>query len=188
LKEQQLTTWKNKRKVMHCYDITAEMYDERYAEEQQRKYKKALETFSVAGEPVLDVGCGSGLFFKEVAAQAGLVIGVDISRKLLLKAKKNVISLQNTFILQADADHLPFVEDFFEAIFAFTVLQNMPKPTATLKEFKRVAKLDSRVVVTGLKKAFSLDKFMNFLDDSGMEVVAFVDEDTVNCYLAVLAT
>jgi malonyl-CoA O-methyltransferase len=188
LKEQQLTTWKNKRKVMHCYDITAEMYDERYAEEQQRKYKKTLEKVNVAGVPVLDVGCGSGLFFKEVANQADLVIGVDISRKLLLKAKENVISLQNTFILQADADHLPFKEDFFEAIFAFTVLQNMPTPAATLKEFKRVAKLDSRVVVTGLKKAFSLDKFMNFLEDSGMEVVAFLDEDTVNCYLAVLAT
>ena len=37
---------------------------------------------------VLDVGCGSGLFFSEVADQADMVVGVDVSRKLLLKAKK----------------------------------------------------------------------------------------------------
>ena len=49
---------------MQRYDVTAEMYDERYADEQQRKYKKALENVNVTGKTVLDVGCGSGLFFQ----------------------------------------------------------------------------------------------------------------------------
>ena len=35
--------WRSKRKVMHAYDVTAEIYDERYSEEQHRKYHKALE-------------------------------------------------------------------------------------------------------------------------------------------------
>ena len=81
-------------------------------------------------------------------------MGVDISRELLLKAKEQA-SRENVFVLQADADHLPFREWFFEVVFAFTVLQNMPKPPETLVEFKRVAKLGGCVVVTGLKKAFS---------------------------------
>ena len=123
-----MASWKDKRKIMQRYDVTAEMYDERYAQEQQRKYKKALENVYVAGKAVLDVGCGSGLFFKEVAAQAGLVVGVDVSRKLLLKAKEQGSAFSNVAVLQADADHLPFKDGLFGAVFAFTVLQNVPKP------------------------------------------------------------
>ena len=179
-------TWRDKRKIMQRYDVTSDSYDEQYAEEQQRKYLKALENVDVAGKSVLDVGCGSGLFFKAVSSKAEIVVGVDVSHKLLLKAKKNANVYKNTFVLQADADHLPFREDFFDAVFAFTVLQNMPKPTETLGELKQVTKLSGRFVVTGLKKAFPLEKFMDVLEGSGLEVVAFGDEDNINCYVAVL--
>ena len=178
--------WRDKRKIMQSYDVTAEMYDERYAEEQHRKYSKTLENVNVTSKTVLDVGCGSGLFFSQVAYKAGIVVGVDLSRKLLTKAKKHIKAFQNTFVLQADADHLPFKDRFFDNIFSFTVLQNMPKPPQTLRELERVTKKDGKVVATGLKKAFPLEKFMDILEDSGFRVVAFVDEDTINCYVAIL--
>ncbi len=180
--------WREKRKIMQSYDVTAEMYDERYAEEQHRKYKKALENVNVDSKAVLDVGCGSGLFFNQIADNTCITVGVDISHKLLLKAKEHANAFQNSFILQADADHLPFRDGFFGAVFAFTVLQNMPKPSETLSELKRVTKKDGMLVVTGLKKAFLLEKFLDVLEDSGFKVVAFVDEDAVNCYVAVLTT
>ena len=181
-----MTGWKDKRKVMQRYDLTAEMYEERYAGEQKAKYRKALENVNVADAVVLDVGCGSGLFFSQIATQADIVVGVDIARKLLFKAKEQARTLSNVFVLQADADHLPFRAEFFDAVFAFTVLQNMPKPSETLDELKRVTKSNGRLVVTGLKKAFSLDGFMDVLEGSGLRVVSFVDNETVNCYVAVL--
>ena len=163
------------------------MYEERYAEEQKAKYGAALENVNVADGAVLDVGCGSGLFFSQVAAKANVVVGVDISRKLLLKAKEQAHAFENVFVLQADADHLPFREAFFDVVFAFTVLQNMPKPSETLNELKRVAKLGGKVVVTGLKKAFSLNAFMDVLEGSGLKMVSFVDNEDLKCYVAVLA-
>jgi ubiquinone/menaquinone biosynthesis C-methylase UbiE len=162
------------------------MYEMRYAEEQKAKYRKALENVNVADAVVLDVGCGSGLFFSQVAAQAGMIVGVDVSRKLLFKAKEQARTWSNVFVLQVDADHLPFRAEFFDAVFAFTVLQNIPKPSETLGELKRVAKLGGRVVVTGLKKAFSLDVFMDVLEGSGLRVASFIDDETLNCYVAVL--
>jgi ubiquinone/menaquinone biosynthesis C-methylase UbiE len=183
-----VTGWKDKSKVMQRYDLTAEMYDERYAQEQKAKYRIALKNIKIAGGAVLDVGCGSGLLFSSVADQTDIVVGVDISLKLLLRAKEQARAFQNVFILQADADHLPFNEAFFVAIFAFTVLQNMPKPFDTLNELKRVAKLDGRIVVTGLKKAFSLNKFMNVLETTRLKMVSFVDDEDLKCYVAVLAT
>ena len=97
---------------MQRYDLTAEMYEERYAEEQKAKYAAALENVNIANCAVLDVGCGSGLFFSH-AAKAKFVVGVDVSRKLLLKAKKQTRAFGNVFVLQADADHLPFRECLF---------------------------------------------------------------------------
>jgi len=176
--------------VMKRYDLTSQMYNQRYAEEQEAKYKAALEGLRSsinADSAVLDVGCGTGLFFNHVAAQANIVVGVDISRKLLLKAKEQAGALQNVFVLQADADHLPFQDAFFDAVFAFTVLQNMPKPSETLNELKRVAKFGGRVVVTGLKKTFSLNTFMDVLESTGLRIVAFVDNENLKCYVAVLA-
>ncbi len=183
-----MTGWKDKRKVMQRYDLTAEMYEERYAQEQEAKYGAALKNVDVADCAVLDVGCGSGLFFSHVAAKAKVLVGVDISRKLLLKAKEQAHAFQNVLVLQADADHLPFREACFDAVFAFTVLQNMPEPSETLNQLKLVAKLGGRVVVTGLKKAFALDTFMDVLESSGLKIVSFVDDEDLKCYVTVLAT
>jgi ubiquinone/menaquinone biosynthesis C-methylase UbiE len=172
---------------MQRYDLTADMYEERYAEEQQAKYRAALENVKMNGGIVLDVGCGTGLFFSQVAAQVSMVLGVDFSRRLLLKAKDQAKKLSNAFVLRADADHLPFREGFFDAVFAFTVLQNIPKPSETLNELRRVTKPDGSVVVTGLKKAFPLDAFMDILEGTSLRVASFVDIEDLKCYVAVLA-
>ena len=177
--------WKDKSKVMQRYDVTAQGYDELYAQEQKAKYMAALENVAVTGT-VLDVGCGSGLFFKEVDAQADMVVGVDISRKLLLKAKQQADAFGNVWVLQADADHLPFKDGLFDVVFAFTVIQNMPNPSAIMGEFKRVTKPAGRVVVTGLKRVFSLTAFLDLLEASGLTVVSFVDKEDLKCYVSVL--
>jgi ubiquinone/menaquinone biosynthesis C-methylase UbiE len=179
--------WSQKRKVMHAYNVTADIYDERYSQEQHAKYAKALKSADVGGKTVLDVGCGSGLFFAEAADKAQLVVGVDVSRGLLVKANEHAKKFGNVFVVQADADHLPFRAGSFDGVFAFTVLQNMPKPIVTLMELRRTAKSGGRVVVTGLKKAFGLDKFMDFVEGSGMRLEAFVDEDAINCFIATLS-
>ena len=52
---------------------------------------------------------------------------------------------------------------------------------------KRLTKPECKVVVTGLKKAFSLNTFMDVLESSGLKLVSFVDREGLNCYVAVLA-
>ena len=181
-----MAAWKKKRKIMGRYDVTAESYDEQYADEQRRKYRAALGSVDVDEKNLLDVGCGSGLFFLEVAEKAGIVVGVDVSRKLLKKANRHTKEYPNFFVLQADADHLPFADEFFGSVFTFTVLQNMPKPDKTLAELKRVATAGGRIVVTGLKKAFTISEFMDVLEGSSLQVETFKDDEAINCYIAVL--
>jgi len=185
LKAQPLKKWDQKRKMIRRYDLTAKMYDVRYAEEQELKYKTALKRLqAIRNSNVLDVGCGSGLLFKHVAAEAKTVVGVDISGKLLLRAKESARDFRNVHLVQADADHMPFKDNHFSVVFAFTVLQNMPKPLETLNEIKRVAKLEASIVVTGLKKAFSLEAFRKLLQSAGLQLVSLEDADALKCYVA----
>ncbi len=163
------------------------MYEGLYGEEQEAKYRKALENVRLAGGMVLDVGCGSGLFFSQVADKAEMVVGVDVSRGLLFKAKAQAKGFGNVHVVQADADHLPFKNAFFSVVFSFTVLQNMPKPDETLCEFKRATQADGALVVTGLKKAFGLTAFLDLFETTGLRLVSFVDDEALKCYVAVAA-
>ena len=171
---------------MQRYDVTARMYDERYAEEQAAKYQASLKYVDICGS-VLDVGCGTGLFFSHIVTEAQTVVGVDISRLLLLQAKERARDFHNAHLVQADADHLPFRDACFNVVLAFTVLQNMPKPSETLSELKRNAKYDAHVVVTGLKKAFSLEAFTALLHDAGLQVGSLEDDETLKCHVVVTA-
>jgi ubiquinone/menaquinone biosynthesis C-methylase UbiE len=182
-----VTTWTEKRRIMERYDASSETYEGLYGEEQQRKYNKALEKVDVTNMILLDVGCGSGLLFSQVSFQTLMIVGVDLSRNLLLKAKEQARDLGDVFVVQADADHLPFKRGFFDGVFAFTMLQNMPDPTETLAELKRVAKKEGHVVVTGLKKVIPFNRFLDLLDASKLKMIYFVDDDAINCYVAVLS-
>ena len=126
------------------------------------------------------------MFFEEAAKKAKAVVGVDVSKLLLRKAKANASA--NVYLVQADADHLPFQNGTFKAVFSFTVLQNMPKPKKTLQEIRRLIKKGNRIVVTGLKKAFPQTSFHDLVEQSGMRIVSFNDEENINCYIAILTT
>ncbi|MGB9925148.1 MAG: class I SAM-dependent methyltransferase [Candidatus Bathyarchaeales archaeon] len=170
---------------MRRYNLTAQLYDARYSEEQTLKYRAALEQLHITGDSrVLDVGCGTGLLFNHVAG-AGTIVGVDVSGKLLLQAKERARSLCNVHLVQADADYLPFRDDSFSVVFAFTVLQNMPAPLETLKEIKRVAEFTAPIAVSGLKKAFALNAFKELLENAGLTAISFKDDDMLKCYVAV---
>ena len=178
--------WTHKRKIMQRYDITAEMYEMRYTEEQKAKYKAALDLLRINPDSkILDVGCGTGLFFQHVATEAQAVVGADISIKLLRQAKKRTQEFCNVYLVQADADHLPFINNQFNMIFSFTVLQNLPKPLETLSEIKRTAQQMASIVVTGLKSVFSLDTFQGLLQDAGLQVFSLKADDNLKCYVVV---
>jgi ubiquinone/menaquinone biosynthesis C-methylase UbiE len=171
---------------MRRYDLTAQMYDQRYGEEQEAKYKAALEGFNITHcSKMLDVGCGTGMFFNHISEKADLVLGVDVSRQLLLQAKKRAQARSNIYVVQADADHLPLKDDYFDAVFAFTVLQNIPKPLKTLVEMRRSAKYDAQFVISGLKATIDLEVFGDLLQKAGLLVVSMRNEEALRCHVVI---
>ncbi len=181
-----MSRWKKKRSIMKHYDLTANIYDMQYAEEQKAKIEATLKNIKFYdGGFVLDVGCGTGLLFKYVADKVQTTVGLDISRKTLLQAKKRAKAFTNVHLVLADADHMPFKEAIFSHIFAVTLLQNMPNPNKTLKEIMSVASGNAVIVVTGLKKVFPLEDFKKLLRNSGLKIMNLIDDSSLKCYAAV---
>lgn len=182
-----MNEWDKKRRIMRRYDLTAQIYDMRYADEQTAKIKAALKNVDIRqGSLVLDVGCGTGLLFDYVAEKAETLVGIDIARQILLQAKKRAKNLNNVNLIWADVDHMPLRENVFSHVFAFTLIQNTPNPVKSLEEIKRVAKENAAIVVTGLKKVFTLKKFSQIMQSVGLKINALEDEG-LKCYVAISA-
>jgi len=180
-----MNEWDKKRDVMKRYDLTAHIYDMRYAEEQTGKIEAAIESTNMEKEgSVLDVGCGTGLLFNYVANKAKTIVGLDISRKILLHAKERAKKFPNVHLILADADNMPVKEGIFSHLFAVTLIQNIPSPFKTLNEVKRVTQENAFMVVTGLKKKFPIEIFKRLLQNAGLNVIALKNEG-LKCHIAV---
>ena len=176
--------WKEKRRVKECYNLTSKFFNERYLEEQENKYKHALSHLKLKPKSnILDVGCGSGLIFNYLSSEVRMIVGIDISNQLLLKAKKE--KKTNIHLIQADADNIPIKNNIFDIIFAFTLIQNMPIPIDTIKEINRSAKKDSKIVITGLKRVFSLKDFLKILEKSGLKTIAIESGSDLKGYVTI---
>jgi len=92
---------------------------------------------------ILDLGCGDGLNIK-ILMKKGVkrIVGVDISRQLLLEAKK--INPKAKFYL-ASAEKLPFNNDKFDIVLVDSVFHHFMRYTKSLKEIKRVLKPGGRL-------------------------------------------
>jgi ubiquinone/menaquinone biosynthesis C-methylase UbiE len=170
---------------MRRYNVTAGIYDMRYAQEQSAKIEAALRTAHInKNSTVLDAGCGTGVLFGHIADKAGMVVGVDFSKSSLLEAKKRALHHENISLVLADVENLPFC-CLFEVVFTMTVLQNAPDPQRLLRELRRATADQGISVVSGLKKIFSKQSFLDLLSDVGLKVDVLEDEDNLKCYVAV---
>lgn len=182
-----MSEWKLKRDNIQRYDVTAKIYDVRYAEEQKAKIETALKSVKLDGHGlILDCGCGTGLLFEYVAGKADMVVGLDISKRILAEAKRRAEAFNNIGLVLADGDYQPFRDSAFSHVFAITLLQNMPNPKKTLREILRVAEEDAYIIVTGLKKKFSMENFEGLLRKLGLNLIGISNgSERLKCYVAV---
>ena len=178
--------WKEKRSTMRHYDRQAVVYDAQYREEQNAKIEGALDSMEIgSNELVLDLGCGTGFLFQHINKTTKLLVGLDTSSKVLREAKKRIKTISNTGVIRADADNAPFPSHIFTRVFAITLLQNMPNPMKTISEMKRVSKPDAVFVVTGLKKKFTAESFVDLLKRARLKVSTLKSNEQLKGHVAV---
>lgn len=179
-------SWKIKKKAMEHYNITAHLYTKQYSKEQAVKYAGVLNELKIVkNEYVLDVGCGTGLFIKEIAGMAKVIIGIDISRRMIEVANEKCKPFRNVYLICGDADYMPLQKKIIDKIFSFTLLQNMPEIHQIIKEFLRIAKSESKIILTFNKKAFNSEEVGKLLTKLKLGISNFIDYEDSKDYLAI---
>jgi ubiquinone/menaquinone biosynthesis C-methylase UbiE len=180
-----LTGWKQKHRERNRYNRTAHIYDLRYQEEQRSKYKIILNGLNLdPTSSIMDIGCGTGLLLSELRGVKEIV-GLDISREMLQRAKRSASSIDNTHLLLADADHAPLRSNHFDLVFAITLLQNMPSPPSTLQEIIRITKANASIAISVMQIHFPEDCFAKLLKASRMRAKLVTEGDNIKCHIAI---
>jgi ubiquinone/menaquinone biosynthesis C-methylase UbiE len=101
----------------------------------------------------LDVGCGTGFPLIELAHAHGTsshFTGIDIWADALERArvKLELHGLTNVDIIEADAATMPFPNAHFDLVVSNIGINNFRDARAALRECRRVAKTDARLVLT----------------------------------------
>jgi SAM-dependent methyltransferase len=93
----------------------------------------------VAGQHVLDVGCGPGALVAELVRRLGsaAVTAVDPSEPFVAAARERHPGVT---VERAPAEDLPFPDDAFDAALAQLVVHFMADPVAGLREMARVTR------------------------------------------------
>ena len=118
---------------------------------------RALTTIDFPS-PMLDFGCGDGMFTELVfGAQPG-VFGNDIARAELPMARDNKRMYANG-VQFADGHALPYATGSFGSVYSNSVVEHIPDPERVLPELSRVLRKDGLLVLT-----VPSDKFRGLLD------------------------
>jgi len=95
---------------------------------------------------VLEIGCGTGYFTKELAKTEAQITAIDISPDLL-EAARHIIKDRNVLFEVANAYDMQYADASFDIVVGSSVLHHLEVDKA-LKEFFRVLKPGGKVVFT----------------------------------------
>ncbi len=151
--------------IIRKYNRIASIYDLFGILMESKARQRALDLASIQnGERVLEVALGTGLNFVEILKRnsCGWVEGIDISEKMLEKARKRISKTgkENYTLYLGDCRNLPFEDGTFDVLMNQYMFDILPvedfKPI--LLEFKRVLKDGSRIVLVNMTKG---EKWVN---------------------------
>jgi len=119
------------------------------------------------GHRVLDCATGTGdlaIAFKKRVGESGMVVGVDFCPEMLKHArhKARLQGLAVKFDL-ADAQNLPYEDNYFDLAGMAFGLRNVSNPVQALQEMARVVKPGGKVVVLELGQPHGFLKYPYYL-------------------------
>ena len=138
---------------MKKYDKQAAAFIERayQAPEIIHQRMRTLASLSlIAGESVLDAGCGTGLLLEQQAkavGSSGSAYGVDLSDDMLAVARERCTDLGQVSLKQGSVEHLEFDDASFDALSCTQTLLYVDDVDAALGEIHRVLKPGGRIAI-----------------------------------------
>jgi len=125
------------------YDAKRSFYETGYGGFRERK----LLSLFVRGPNVLDVACGTGRHLPFLARKGFEVVGLDLSRGMLIVAKNKIKGYKKAHFVRADAESLPFRENAFDEIVCSRAFKFFPNPLRALEEGRKVLRKGGKSIL-----------------------------------------
>lgn len=146
--------------IQNAYDLLSQLYSFTVAPMERKPRLRGLELAAIQSQDkVLEVAVGPGAAFLEILKRVdktNIVYGVDLSPKMLEKARRTVAKagFTNVNLRQGDARSLPFDDNSFDVLFNNFMLDLIPLDDmpVILNEFRRVLKNGGRLVLVNMSK------------------------------------
>lgn len=95
----------------------------------------------------LELGCGDGIFSKNIAKNASQLLATDFSYEMVNASKVRLKSIPNITVRRANCFDLPNLDSSFNTIFMANLLHIIPFPEKAIEEAKRVLRKDGRLII-----------------------------------------
>ncbi|HVP19515.1 MAG TPA: class I SAM-dependent methyltransferase, partial [Spirochaetia bacterium] len=126
------------------FDEWASSYEDKRFDFFRRMQKRVLSILGLKGDSAfLDIGCGTGWAVRQAATmigERGAAYGIDLSPKMIEKANEAASGIKNVRFIQANAEQIPFPDDFFDHIICTMSFHHYLHPAAVMREIARVLK------------------------------------------------
>jgi ubiquinone/menaquinone biosynthesis C-methylase UbiE len=167
-----------------AYDVWSKQYDSNINKTRDLEAKALRESLNeIDFNSCLEIGCGTGKNTEWLLTKAKQVTSVDLSDKMLAKAKEKINSAKVHF-LQADITRpWGFVKEKFDLITFSLVLEHIDNLDFIFKEVSNVIILGGYVYVgelhpfkqyTGTKARFETDEGLQILDCFNHNISDFI--------------
>ena len=98
----------------------------------------------------LDLGCGTGWAVRYVSTLLkgeGHFVGIDLSEKMIKKAKEIAAGMNSVIFYEASSEALPLEDDFFDNIICTFSFHHYSHPEKALSGAQRVLKPGGRIYI-----------------------------------------
>jgi ubiquinone/menaquinone biosynthesis C-methylase UbiE len=117
----------------------------------QRRHLAVVEmpVNELAGKRVLEIGSGSGAHSAMFKHHGAIITAVDITpeRAAATARKLRLVSGSDSSVFNADAENLPFVDDYFDMVYSNGVLHHSTNTEQCIAEVNRVLKPGGKAVL-----------------------------------------
>jgi ubiquinone/menaquinone biosynthesis C-methylase UbiE len=134
------------------------------------RYRAESDIFAFAqftryrGQKVLEVGTGSGTDFIQWVRAGAKAYGVDLTEESIehVRNRLDIYGLAAEEIRVADAENLPYLDNFFDLVYSWGVIHHTPDTIKALEELIRVSRVGGgiKIMVYNRRSLATLSKWL----------------------------